>query len=105
MGLSCLWKQLFAVGSTTEVKYKSFEQRSSCKVPTLAQSSNAIEVEWVSLRRFNALRNWVLLLSCDYVLKFDRYCKLSGTRRNSLNSWKLPGHFSYSLETTLTLGW
>jgi len=31
MVLSCSWKQLFAVGSTTEVKYKSFKQRSSAK--------------------------------------------------------------------------
>jgi len=28
MGLFWSWKQLFAVGSTTEVKYKSFEQES-----------------------------------------------------------------------------
>jgi len=41
-----------------------------------------------------------LLLSCDYVLKFDWYCQL-GNRSNSLNSWKLPGHFSYSLGTRL----
>jgi len=37
MGLSYLWKQLFAVSSTTEVKQKSFEQNSS---PTLVRLSN-----------------------------------------------------------------
>jgi len=42
-----------------------------------------------------------LLLSCDYVLKFDWYCQLSGSGSNSLNSRKLPGHFSYSLGTRL----
>ena len=30
-----------------------------------------------------------LLLSCDYVLKFDWYCQLSGSGSNSLNSRKL----------------
>jgi len=40
MGLSCSWNQLFAVGSTTEVKEKSFKQRSSCKVPALARLSD-----------------------------------------------------------------
>ena len=54
-------------------------------------------MEWAWLWRFNALRNWALLLSCDYVLKFDWYCQLSGSGSNSLNSWKLPGHFSYGL--------
>ena len=48
--------------------------------------------------RFNALHNCVLLLSCDYVLKFDWYCQLSGSRSNSLNSRKLPGRFSYGLQ-------
>jgi len=33
--LSCLWKQLFAAGSTIEA-----EQRSLCRAPTLAQSSD-----------------------------------------------------------------
>jgi len=42
-------------------------------------------------------------LSCDYVLKFDWYCQLSGSRSNSLNSRKLPGHFSYGLGTMLGL--
>ena len=40
MRLSCSWKQLFAFGSTTEVKYKLFKQQSSCRVPILAWSSN-----------------------------------------------------------------
>jgi len=42
-----------------------------------------------------------LLLSCDYVLKFDWYCQLSGSGSNSLNSRKLPGRFSYGLGTRL----
>jgi len=61
----------------------------------------SIEMEWAWLRRFNALRNWVLLLSCDCVLKFDWYCRLSGSESNSLNSRKLPGCFSYRLGTRL----
>ena len=61
----------------------------------------SIEMEWVWLRRFNALCNWVLLLSCDYILKFDWYCQLPGSGSNSLNSQKLPGHFSYGLGTRL----
>ena len=61
----------------------------------------AIEVEWAWLRWFNALRSWVLLLSCDYVLKYDWYCQLSGSGSNSLNSWKLPDRFSYGLGTRL----
>jgi len=62
----------------------------------------SIEMEWAWLWRFNALRrNRVLLLSCDCVLKFDWYCQLSGSGSNSLNSRKLPGHFSYSLGTRL----
>ena len=35
-----------------------------------------------------------LLLSCDSILKSDRYCQLSGSRSNSLNSCKFPGRFS-----------
>jgi len=46
---------------------------------------------------------WVLLLLCDYVLKFDWYCQLSGSGSNSLNSRKLPGRFSYGLGTRLVL--
>jgi len=42
-----------------------------------------------------------LLLSCDYVLKFDWYCQLSGSGSNSLNLRKLPGGFSYGLGTRL----
>ena len=43
---------------------------------------------------FSAQCSWVLLLSCDNVLKFDRYCQLSGNRStcSSLNSWKLHDH-------------
>jgi len=40
-------------------------------------------------------------LSCDYVLKFDWYCQLSGSGSNSLNSRKLPGRFFYGLGTRL----
>ena len=76
-----------------------FKQRSSCKAPTLARYVRSL---WAWLRRFNALCNWVLLLSCDYVLKFDWYCQLSGSGSNSMNSWKLPGCFSYSLGMRLS---
>jgi len=53
-------------------------------------------------RDCNALCNWALLLSCDYVLKFDWYCQLSGSGSDSLNSRKLPGRFSYGLGTRLS---
>jgi len=68
---------------------------------TSATCAIAIEVEWAWLRRFNALYNWVLLLSCDYILKFDWYCQLSGGGSNNVNSWKLPGRFLYGLRTRL----
>ena len=71
------------------------------KIVAQSDRAIAIEVEWAWLRRFNALRNWVLLLSCDYVLKFDWCCQLSGSGSNSLNSRKLPGRFSYGLGTRL----
>ena len=67
--------------------------------------TSAIEVEWAWMRRFNALRNWVLLLPCDYILKFDWYCQLSGSKSNSLNSRKLQGCFSYGLGTRLVNIW
>jgi len=102
-GLSCSWKQLFAVGSTTEVKYKSFEKQSSCRAPTVAQLSDRYWNGWVWLQQFSAWRNWVLLLSRDNVKKYDWYCQLSGSRSNSMNSWKLPGHFSYGLGTRLAM--
>jgi len=41
----------------------------------------------------------VLLLTCNNALKFDWYCKLSGSESNSLNLWEIPDRFSYSLET------
>ena len=40
MGLSCSWKQLFAVSSTTEVKRKSFKLISSCRASKLVQLSD-----------------------------------------------------------------
>ena len=43
-----------------------------------------------------------LLWSHDNVIKFDLYCQLSGSKSNSLNLWKLPGHFSYGLGTRLS---
>jgi len=49
----------------------------------------------------HCITHWVLLLSCDYVLKFDWYCQLSGSGSSSLNSQKLPGRFSYRLGTRL----
>ena len=88
------WKQLFAAGSTIEA-----EQRSLCRAPTLAQSSNHY---WNGMGvSFNVWCNWILLLSCDNVLKFDWCYQLSGSRstHSSLNSQKLPGCFSYSLGT------
>ena len=69
----------------------------------LLKWNRTIEMEWAWLRRFNSIRNWVLLLSCDYVLKFDWYCQLSGSGSDSLNSRKLPGRFSYGLGTRLAL--
>ena len=78
---------------------ESFEQRSSCKAPTLARSlSNGRDCDG-SMHYITQLG---LLLSCDYVLKFDWYCQLSGSGSNSLNSRKLPGRFSYGLGTRLT---
>jgi len=64
----------------------------------------AIEMEWAWLRKFNAWISWVLLWSCDNVLKFDWYCQLSGSGSNSLNSQKLPGRFSYGLGKEATEG-
>ena len=93
MWLSWLWKQLFAAGSTQQ---KSFEQK-TCRVPTLVQLSdcywNGISVP-ITIQIWC---NWVLLLSCDDVLKFDWYCQLSGSGNNSFSSWKLPDCFSYGL--------
>jgi len=69
MLLSSSWKQLFAAGSSTfEAKQKSFKQKSSCRVPTLAQSSNRYWNGMGVMRRFNAWCNCILLLSCDKVL-------------------------------------
>ena len=41
------------------------------------------------------------MVQCDYILKFDWYCQLSGSGSNHLNLWKLPGRFSYGLGTRL----
>ena len=84
MGPSCSWKQLFAVGSTTEVKQTSFEQRSSCKAPTLARYVWSL-FKWNG-RDCDGSKHYaigLLQLSCDYVLKFDWYCQLSGSGSNS----------------------
>ena len=51
---------------------------------------------------FQHMMQYDLLLSCDSILKSDRYCQLFGSRSNSLNSCKFPGCFSYGLETRLT---
>jgi len=88
-----------AVGSIAKEKY---EQKSSCRVPTLTRSSDRYWNGRAWLQCSNAWHNWVLLLTCDHILKFDWYCQLSGSRSNSLNSCKLPGHFSYDLGTRLT---
>ena len=93
----CCW---FYYWSETEV----IRTKSSCRVPTLAQSRNLFEMERAWLWWFHAWRNWVLLLSCDNILKFDRYrqlSQLSSSRSNSLNLQKLPDCFSYGLGTRL----
>ena len=84
------------------MKYKSFEKQSLCRAPILEQLSNHYWNGWAWLQQLNAWRNLVLLLSCDNVLKFDWYYQLSGSGSNSLNSQKLPGHFSYGLGTRLS---
>ena len=94
-------EQVFAVGSTTEVKYKSFDKQSSCRVPILARLSDHYWNGMGMTATVQCMSNWVLLLSCDNILKLDWCCQLSGSRSNSLNSWKLPGHFSYGLGTRL----
>ena len=71
---------------------------------TSAIERSLLKWKWAWLRRFNALQSWVLLLSCDYILKFDWYCQLSGSGSNSLNSWKLLGRFSYGLGMRLDSG-
>ena len=58
-----------------------------------------IEMEWAWLRHFNA---WFTVVMWWCLI---RYCQLSGGGSNSLNLWKLPGKFSYSLGTRLTIPW
>ena len=48
-----------------------------------------------------AWRIWVYCCNGNNVLKFDWYCQPSRKGSNSLNSWKLPGHFFYGLRTRL----
>ena len=43
---------------------------------------------------FQRMTQFGLLLSCDSDLKSDWVFRLSGSGSNSLNSQKLPGHFS-----------
>ena len=75
------------------------------KIVMQSAYTNAIERSLLNgMGMTAALRNWVLLLSCDYVLKFDWYCQLSGSGSNSLNSRKFPGRFSYGLGTMLGVG-
>jgi len=78
---------------------KSFEQRSSCKAPTLMW----LLLKWNGHDCDGSMHYaiWVLLLSCDYVLKFELYCQLSGSGSNSLNLRKLPGRYFYGLGTRL----
>ena len=83
--------------------YQNLHKKILHSIYTHTHTAIAVEMEWVWLRQFNALRNWVLLLSCDYVLKFDWYCQLSGSGSNSLNSQKLPGRFSYGLGMRLQI--
>ena len=100
MGLSCSWKKLLAVlRLVLLLKWNRCRLNKFHCAECLHWHNRviAIEVEWAWLRRFNAWCNWVLLLSCDNILKFDWHCQLSGSRSNSLNSQKLPGRFSYGL--------
>ena len=66
-GLSCSWKQLFAVGSTAEVKYKSFEKQSSCRMPILAQSSDRYWNGWADC---DSSLHDVVGFYCCHVTKF-----------------------------------
>ena len=66
-GLSCSWKQLFAVGSAAEVKYKSFEKQSSCRMPILAQSSDRYWNGWADC---DSSLHDVVGFYCCHVTKF-----------------------------------
>ena len=101
--LYLLWKQLFAAGSVIEVKQKLCEQKSLYRVPTLARTSDRCWNGVGVTVTFQCMTQFHFLLSCDNVLKFDWYCQISGSRSNSLNLWKLPGHFSYGLGTRLDI--
>ena len=75
---------------------KSFKQN-SYRAPTLAWLSDHCWSGMGVTATVPCIMQWVLLLSCDNLLKFDWYCQISGSRSNSLNSWNMSGHFSYSL--------
>ena len=69
--ISCLWKQLFAVGIVS--------------TKLIMQSAYTSAIKWLLLKWNGcdcdvSMHDWVLLLSCDS-LKFDQYCQLSGSRK------------------------
>ena len=81
-------------GSATEGKQKTNEQKSACRAPTLARSSDQL-LWWMGVTvTFQRMTQFGLLLSCDSDLKSDWVFQLSGSGSNSLNSRKLPGRFS-----------
>jgi len=92
--LACLLMEAtVAVGSTTEEKY---EQKSSCRVPTLTRSSD---------RYWNGM-SVATMFECMTQLGFtiDMWPHSEiWLVSNSLNSCKLPGHFSYELGVVLLL--
>ena len=59
--------QLFAVRSTTEVKWKSFERGSSCKAPALARSSKLLK--WNG-RDCNSSMHYAIGFYCCHVTAF-----------------------------------
>jgi len=91
-----LWKQAGYILLKWSTSHSN-QNRSNKNHCALVRLSDRYWTEWAWLQHFNAWCNWVLLLSCDTVLKFDWYCWLSGSRSNSLNSWKLPDPFSFGL--------
>jgi len=96
IGLSCLLKQLLQV---LLLKWNRSCLNKTRRAEHLVEHgwTIAIEMEW----HFNPWHNYILLLSCDNVLKFNWYCQLSDSRSNSLNSRKFPARFSYGCEMRL----
>jgi len=72
-------EQPFAVNSTTKVEFKSFEKQSSCRAARNERSLFKWNGHDCDVSMHDTI--WDLLLSCDNVLKFDWYCKLSGEQK------------------------